>query len=155
MDCSLAAIRKPNLPNTLSTARISVLIIEDQDDVADSLALVLENVFQYRVTVARDGEAGIRAASEVVPDAVVCDIGLPKKNGYEVAAAISRTSRKPLLIAVTGYGDDAAQELALRAGFNHYLVKPADPEEIESLIRAHWRRTGSDAGRFADDSASI
>jgi DNA-binding response OmpR family regulator len=115
----------------------SVLIIEDSHDAADSLGLYLEHICHYRVTIAYDGDAGINAALAGHPDVVISDIGLPKKDGYQVGTAISRMSRKPLLIAVSAYGDDDAQERARAAGFQHYLVKPADPEEIEAIIGNH------------------
>jgi two-component system, sensor histidine kinase len=122
-----------------ATKEISVLIIEDQRDVADSLALFLEHVCHFRVTVARNGKTGVGAALRERPDAVVCDIGLPEMDGYQVAAELSRKPRKPLLIAVTAYGDDDARERALAAGFDHYLVKPADPEELEAIVRNHFK----------------
>ena len=65
------------------------------------------------------------------PDAVVCDIGLPRLNGLQVAAELGRLRPKPLLIAVTAYGGVYTEELARAAGFDHYLLKPADPFEIE------------------------
>jgi DNA-binding response OmpR family regulator len=72
------------------------------------------------------------------PDAVVCDIGLPKKNGLLVAEEIAESlPRRPLLIAVTGYVWQVTKDLVDAAGFDHYLVKPADPFRIEALILAH------------------
>jgi two-component system, sensor histidine kinase len=122
-----------------ATKQVSVLIIEDQRDVADSLALFLEHVCSFRVSVARNGEAGVGAALRELPDVVVCDIGLPKMDGYQVAAELAKKPRKPLLIAVTAYGDDEAKERAMGAGFDHYLVKPADPEELEAIVRKHLK----------------
>jgi len=124
---------------TTATRVISVLIIEDQRDVADSLALFLEHVCHFRVTVARNGKAGVGAALKERPDVVVCDIGLPEMDGYQVAAALCGKPRKPLLIAVTAYGDDEAKDRAKAAGFDHYLVKPSDPEELESIVRNHFK----------------
>jgi DNA-binding response OmpR family regulator len=125
----------------------SVLIIEDSHDVADSLGLYLEYICHYRVTIAYDGDAGISAAFACEPDVVVCDIGLPKKDGYQVATSISCMSRRPLLIAVSAYGDDDSQGRARAAGFDHYLVKPADPEELEGLIEAKLKRASDSEQR--------
>lgn len=120
---------------------LQVLVVEDQPDVADSLAMFLEVACQCRVKVAHDGEAGVAAARADEPDAVVCDIGLPKKDGFEVAREVAASlPRKPLLIAVTGYGDDESRAKGRAAGFDHYLLKPADPMAIQAILRAHQAR---------------
>lgn len=117
---------------------LSVLVVEDQADVAESLALFLEVACRYRVSIARDGEAGVARARAEAPDAVVCDIGLPKMDGFQVAREVAASlPRKPLLIAVTGYGDDASRAKGRAAGFDHYLLKPADPFEIQAILRAY------------------
>ena len=116
---------------------LSVLIIEDQADIAISLGMFLELAAGYRVTIAVDGEAGIAAAIVTHPDAVVCDIGLPKKNGFEVAKEIARMSRKPLLIACTAYCDEAMMARGKAVGFDYYLCKPADPNKIVELLEAY------------------
>jgi DNA-binding response OmpR family regulator len=116
----------------------SVLIIEDNLDTADSLARFLRIGCGYEATTAPDGRRGIQAALDQRPDVVICDLGLPKLNGILVGERLNElTDRRPLLIAVTGYGDNRTRELAAAAGFDHFLVKPADPFEIEALIEAH------------------
>jgi len=115
-----------------------VLLVEDQHDVADSLALFLEVACHCQVCVAYDGEAGVAAARSQEPDAVVCDIGLPKKDGFQVAREVAAClPRRPLLIAVTGYGDDESRAKGRAAGFDHYLQKPADPMAIEAILRSY------------------
>ena len=117
---------------------LNVLVVEDQPDVADTLALYLQVACHYRVSVALDGEAGVAAARAEPPDAVLCDIGLPKKDGFEVAREVTAAlPRKPLLIAVTGYGDEESRAKGRAAGFDHYLLKPADPQAIEAILRAY------------------
>jgi DNA-binding response OmpR family regulator len=117
---------------------MSVLIVEDQPDVAETLRLFLELCGGYALTVAGDGEAGVRAALAHPPGAVICDIGLPKKDGFQVAEELAaRLASTPLLIAVTGYADQVPEELARDAGFDHLLAKPADPAALGGLIRAH------------------
>ena len=117
---------------------LNVLVVEDQADVADTLALYLEMACRCRVRIAHDGEAGVAAARAEQPDAVLCDIGLPKKDGFEVAREVTAClPRKPLLIAVTGYGDDESRAKGRAAGFDHYLLKPADPQAIEAILRAY------------------
>jgi DNA-binding response OmpR family regulator len=125
--------------NTTSTA--SVLIIEDNADVADSLARFLRIGCGYEVSTAPDGLKGVRAALAHPPDVVVCDIGLPKKNGILVGEELLESlSDRPLLIAITGYGDAPTRALAEEVGFDHFLVKPADPFAIEALIEAHLKQ---------------
>ena len=68
------------LEPTLPTRDLSILIIEDQEDVATTLKMVLEVAAGHRVTIATDGEAGITAALAESPDAVICDIALPKND---------------------------------------------------------------------------
>lgn len=130
--------RRDNLMNARDPQPLSVLIVEDQPDVGDSLKIFLELCGAYEVTLTSDGEAGVAAALAGRPHAVVCDIGLPKKDGFQVAeelaAALPRTS---LLIAVTGYGTRDVEDRARQAGFRHILVKPADPFEVEKLLREH------------------
>lgn len=124
----------------------SVLVIEDNPDVAESLARFLRVAFGHRVEVATDGLRGVRKALAVRPDVVVCDIGLPKQNGLLVAEEIVLSlPRKPLLIALTGHGDRATRELAADIGFDHFLTKPADPFRIEDLIEARLRGRASEA----------
>jgi two-component system, sensor histidine kinase len=123
---------------------VSILIIEDDADTADSLARFLRLGCGYKVATAPDGVRGLRAAAEAPPDVVICDIGLPKQNGVLVGEELAESlPHRPLLIAVTGYGDDVTCGLAADAGFDHVLVKPADPFAINDLIEAHLvRRTG-------------
>ena len=120
---------------------ISVLVIEDLTDTADSLAKFLHLGSGVEVRVAYNGETGVKMAFADPPDAVVCDIGLPRLNGLRVAAELVELRPKPLLIAVTAYGGVYTEDLARAAGFDHYLVKPADPFEIERLILEHGRKS--------------
>jgi DNA-binding response OmpR family regulator len=124
-----------------STVATSVLIIEDNQDVADSLARFLRIGCGYEVSTEIDGIRGVRAARDNPPDVAIIDIGLPKKNGILVAEElIESLPDRPLVIAVTGYGDSTTRALAEEAGFDHFLTKPADPFAIETLIEDHMRR---------------
>jgi DNA-binding response OmpR family regulator len=126
---------------------LAVLIIEDQHDIAETLRLFLEALGGYVLSWARDGEAGVRAALASPPGAVVCDVGLPLRDGFDVAEELTaRLPRTPLLIAVTGYGAPEVEERAMRSGFHHFFVKPADPCEIERLLRDHRARLADEAG---------
>jgi len=130
-----------------STATVSVLIIEDNADVADSLARFLRIGCGYEVSTAPDGLKGVRAALQHPPDVAIVDIGLPKKNGILVGEElIESLPDRPLLIAVTGYGDATTRALAEDAGFDHFLIKPADPFAIEELIEDFVKRRSGDHG---------
>ena len=130
---------------------LSVLVVEDNPDTAESLARFLRLGCGYEVSIASDGLKGVRMALELHPDVVVCDLGLPKRNGLLVAEElVERLPRRPLIIAVTGYGNQVSQEHATDAGFDHFLVKPADPFEIEELIEDYVRRTS-----FGDGESGV
>jgi two-component system, OmpR family, response regulator len=125
----------------VSVRPLSVLVVEDHQDVAQTLAQYLELCCGFRVTVAADGESGVRDGLADPPDAVVADIGLPGKDGFQLARELTGTLwPRPLLIAVTAYAGDDMRERGKAAGFDHYLVKPVDPREVEELLRAHERR---------------
>ena len=118
---------------------ISVLVIEDVMDTADSLARFLHVGTGLEVRVAYNGETGVKMAFADPPSVVICDIGLPRLNGLRVAGELAELKPRPLLIAVTAYGGVYTEDLARAAGFDHYLVKPADPFEIERLVLEHAR----------------
>ena len=120
---------------------VSVLIIEDVHDTADTLAEFLRTACGYEVAVAYDGETGLKRAVADRPDVVVCDIGLPRLDGFKVAQQVTEfVSPKPQLIAVTAYGGTFRREQAMQV-FDHYLTKPADPRAVAALIQAR-RRSG-------------
>jgi DNA-binding response OmpR family regulator len=121
-----------------------VLVVEDNMDAADSVARFLRVGAGFDVRVAYDGEQGLKAAYADHPDVVVCDIGLPRVNGLKVAGDLAELRPRPLLIAVTAFGGVYPEDLARAAGFDHYLVKPADPFAIEGLIAGHCRVYAAD-----------
>ena len=103
-------------------------------DTADSLARFLRVGGGFDVKAAYNGEAGLKAALADRPDAVVCDLSMPRLSGLHVAEELSRLRPKPLLIAVTAFDGAYPEDLALLAGFEHYFRKPADPFAIEAMI---------------------
>jgi two-component system CheB/CheR fusion protein len=112
-----------------------VLIIEDNEDAADSLRDVLEFA-EHQVEVAYNGPDGILRARELKPDVVLCDIGLPGMSGYEVAKALRSEDAlgSMHLVALTGYAQPEDQQRALEAGFDQHLSKPPSPEKLEELL---------------------
>jgi signal transduction histidine kinase len=114
---------------------LRVLIVDDSPDVADSLQLLLDSR-GYSVRTAYEGASALCAASAFDPQVVLLDIGLPHMNGLEVARALRERAAKntPLLIAMSGYGQDADKRRSREAGFVAHLVKPIDPDELYALL---------------------
>ena len=112
-----------------------VLLVEDNSDVADMLAAYLQQL-GHEVIQARDGRAGLDVALQQRPEVIVCDIGLPGLDGYEIARRVRQMPAPEacVLIAVSGYGDSIDRERARNAGFDHHLTKPADPVQLADLI---------------------
>lgn len=112
-----------------------ILVADDNVDAAQSLATLLELV-GHHVEVVYDGAAALQVARSFAPEAVICDIGMPQMNGYQVARHIRGgiATRQPLLIACTGYGNAADVREAKAAGFDHHLTKPAQISELLGLL---------------------
>lgn len=113
-----------------------ILIIEDNEDSAESLKLLLE-INEHTVETASDGESGLRKALEFEPHVVVCDIGLPGKfDGLEVAKLLRQNEKtqSAYLIALSGYGQAEDVKATRQAGFNDHLVKPADFDKLINLV---------------------
>jgi CheY-like chemotaxis protein len=119
---------------------VSILVIDDNMDTADSLARFLRVGAGYDVRVAYDGPAGVKMAAADLPEVVVCDIAMTKLSGLRVADALSRLTPRPLLIAVTAFAGEFPEAKAREAGFDFFLAKPADPFVIETLIQNRDRR---------------
>jgi signal transduction histidine kinase len=132
-DAAVQRVPSSDVVRPLSVRR--VLVIDDNVDVAEMLATYLQHI-GHHVMQAHDGRGGLDAAVQHEPDVIVCDLGLPGMNGYEVARRLRELPqlRSALLIAVSGYGDAADRNRSSSAGFSHHLTKPADPLEVASLI---------------------
>ena len=115
-------------------ASTRVLVVDDNEDAADSLATLL-GVMGYDVRIAYDGPEAIVAADEFKPSVALLDIGLPKLSGYDIARHV-RAQRGPevLLVAITGWGQEDDRRRAREAGFDHHFTKPADFERLVGLV---------------------
>jgi PAS domain S-box-containing protein len=124
----------------------TILIIEDNKDAADSLSEALE-LSGHQVTVAYDGETGLAKAREVQPEIVLCDIGLPRMDGYSVARALRQeaATASAYLVALTGYAQPEDQRRVLGAGFDAHLGKPPDLAALALLLTQAPRRRALDA----------
>jgi signal transduction histidine kinase/DNA-binding response OmpR family regulator len=113
-----------------------ILVVDDNADAARLLADALE-VVGHETRVAFDGPAALDVAAEFQPDAALLDLGLPLMDGYELAGQIAAAAvgrRRPLLVAVTGYGQPSDREKSLAAGFDAHVVKPVDMPRLMSLL---------------------
>src|SRR6185369_9016693 len=113
----------------------AILVIEDNVDAGDTLAEIL-GLAGHAVRVARDGRSGISLARELRPDVVLCDLGLPVVDGYEVARVLRRDAalRKTRLIALSGYVQAKDRQRAREAGFDAHVAKPPDLDELMQAI---------------------
>jgi len=115
---------------------LSVLIVDDFHEAADSMASFLA-FCGHLVRVTYDAKSALELTAEDPPDAVLSDIRMPQMDGFELATRIAASGRKPLMLAVTGFGDDQVRERCKQAGFDHLLVKPADPQVVLDVLKAH------------------
>lgn len=112
---------------------LSILVVDNDPDSADSLALLLEH-WNHRVCVAYDGAQAIEVFRRQLPSVVLLDIGLPDIDGYDVARRLKQEKHKALLVALTGYGNDGDRRTAAEAGFDRHFVKPVDLRDLEELL---------------------
>jgi PAS domain S-box-containing protein len=115
--------------------RLRILVVDDNADAADSLALLLQALGQETRTV-YDGTAALAAVESFRPQVVLLDLGMPKMDGYQVARRISSEPGgvRPLLVAITGWGQDADKQRSREAGFHHHFVKPVGEQTLRRLL---------------------
>jgi signal transduction histidine kinase/FixJ family two-component response regulator len=149
-----------------SVAGRRVLVVDDNQDFANSLALILR-AMDNDVRVVHDGPAGLAAAREFRPDIAFLDIGLPGLNGYDLARHLREhpATATATLVAITGWGQDKDRQRAFASGFDHHLVKPVETQRVLAILGAappaSERTTGAmrasahdaaDAADAADDA---
>ncbi|CAH2923990.1 MAG: Chemotaxis regulator - transmits chemoreceptor signals to flagelllar motor components CheY [uncultured Paraburkholderia sp.] len=128
--------------------RATIVLVEDDPDSRESLTLLLEAEGANVVAVA-DAEEGVEAAVRLLPDAVVCDLELPAMDGFYLIQRLRdheiRGDHAPsVAVALTGHTDDAYRLRSIGEGFQHFMTKPALPEDLVNLLHhalsAHARR---------------
>jgi CheY-like chemotaxis protein/anti-sigma regulatory factor (Ser/Thr protein kinase) len=121
--------------NAHADARYRILVVDDNVDSAESIALLLE-LSGHQVRMAHDGPTALEVAGSFRPEVIVLDIGLPGMDGYEVARRLRHggAMREALLIALTGYGQEEDRKRSQAAGFDHHLIKPVDTVVLQNLI---------------------
>ncbi|MGZ9005974.1 MAG: hybrid sensor histidine kinase/response regulator, partial [Burkholderiales bacterium] len=122
-------------PATVNGSALRILVVDDNQDSASSMTLLLE-LQGHAVQVANAGQAALNIASEQKPDVILLDIGMPGMNGYEVARRLRSQPdfADTLLVAITGYGHATDVQQTKSAGFDHHLVKPIDYDKLQSLL---------------------
>ena len=123
-----------------------VLIVDDNLDAAETLAMMLELLGQ-QTRQAHEGVGALQAAVEYQPELVFMDIGLPGMSGHEIASRMRRElgMTDAYIVALSGYGSEEDRRRSLHAGFDSHLVKPLDPSTLPSILAACERRRGTPA----------
>lgn len=112
-----------------------ILVVDDNFDSADTLAMVL-TLLGNEVHTVYGGLEGVEAATKFRPDVILLDIGMPRLNGYDACRRIRGQAwgNEVVLVALTGWGQDEDKRLSYEAGFDFHLVKPVDPAALEKLL---------------------
>ncbi|MHB1424188.1 MAG: response regulator [Gemmataceae bacterium] len=115
--------------------RRRVLIVDDNADAARSLRMLME-IGGHETHLCFDGHSALSAAEKFLPEVILLDIGLPGLDGLEVARRLRamNLSPRPMLVALTGYGQADDVRRSHEAGFDHHFVKPADPQALTALL---------------------
>jgi CheY-like chemotaxis protein len=113
-----------------------ILVADDNHDSASSLAMLLE-LMGHQVEVVNDGVEAINRVATFKPDVALLDIGMPELDGYEVARrirALRDGDGTPMLVALTGWGQDEDRRRSAEAGFDAHLLKPVNLAELAALL---------------------
>jgi CheY-like chemotaxis protein len=131
-----AAAAPADAPQRAANGKLAIVVIEDNDDAADTLAEWLETM-GHSVRVARSGPEGVDLVREFRPQLVLCDIGLPGMDGVEVCRQVKQLPiGQPVMVALTGWGMDADRKRTREVGFDHHLVKPVAPDKLFAILNA-------------------
>ena len=117
----------------------TILVVEDEPQIARLIRDYLEGA-GFAVVVAGDGETALRQAGAARPDLIVLDLGLPRRDGLDVARELRRAGDTPIIV-VTARGEETDRIVGLELGADDYVVKPFSPKELVARVRAVLRRT--------------
>jgi CheY-like chemotaxis protein len=120
---------------------LRVLVVDDYPDCADALAQ-LTRLYGCQVEIAYDGPSAIDIAEEFRPDIILLDIALPGMDGVAVARELRHRPemREAIIVAVTGHGREQDQERYRLNGFDHFILKPGAPGDIENILHGARRQ---------------
>lgn len=130
--------QQQKMNGALRLDQATIVLVEDDPDSRESLTLLLEAEGAHVVAVA-DAEEGVEAALRLLPDAVVCDLELPAMDGFYLIQRLRdheiRGDHAPsVAVALTGHTDDAYRLRSIGEGFQHFMTKPALPEDLVTLL---------------------
>jgi PAS domain S-box-containing protein len=139
--------RRNDKPAIEGLPRLRVLVVDDVDASAKTLGKILQAIGQ-EVSVLTDGAAALAEVEQFQPDIVFLDIAMPGISGYEVARRIraSFPADKPILVALTGYGQEEDRQAAYEAGFNRHLTKPAHVDDLQQIVKSAAAERDGGAG---------
>lgn len=138
----LPVVESPTRPSAETLAHATetardrrVLVVDDNQDAAESLAMLLA-LQGYEAEWTSSGEAALKSMQSLRPGVVLLDIGMPGLDGYEVARRIRGlpNGNEIVLIALTGWGQPEDKRRAAAAGFDHHLTKPVDPGVLSTVM---------------------
>ena len=136
------AVAQPNVSkaSVANAQSLRMLVIDDNVDAAQTMTMALE-LLGYEAKAAHDGLTGLQWAKRFQPDVILLDIGLPDLNGYEVARRLraSGADNNMILIAITGWGQEADKQRAFDAGFDCHLTKPVDLNKLQDTFAQYLR----------------
>jgi len=111
-----------------------ILVVDDNADAADSLAMLFEARGDV-VRTAYDGAEALEAEDDFRPDTILLDIGMPRVSGYDVARRVRELrGGGVLIVAITGWGQEQDRQKAREAGFDHHFTKPVDLESLMDIV---------------------
>jgi CheY-like chemotaxis protein len=112
-----------------------ILVVDDIADAADSMAMLL-GMWGYDAKVSYKGVAALATARTFRPEVVLLDIGMPRMDGFQVAQRLRELPglRNMVIVAISGYADEANRNRARLIGFDHYLGKPVDLDDLRALL---------------------
>jgi signal transduction histidine kinase/DNA-binding response OmpR family regulator len=146
-DEPVAAEPAPVAAATAAKGGRRVLIVDDNIDAAETLAMMLELLGQ-QTRQAHEGHGAVQAAKEYNPEVVFMDIGLPGLSGHEVVAKLRQElgMTEAYIVALSGYGTEEDRRKSFRAGFDSHFVKPLDPAALPDILaEAERRKSGAPA----------
>ena len=131
-----ALLSRETLEETPAATPLRILVVDDNHDSADMMAVLLR-LAGHETHLAHDGLEAVAEAARIDPDVVLMDIGLPQLNGYEAARRIRQRqgdNNRPVVVALTGWGQEADRRRSQEAGFDAHLVKPVDQALLLKIL---------------------
>ncbi|MCE3284293.1 MAG: tmoS, partial [Steroidobacteraceae bacterium] len=132
--------RGTTVPTPSVTCTRRVLIVDDNSDAAEALAMLVTDLGGAACT-ANDGYSGVERIGDFDPEIVLLDLGMPGMDGYETCRRMREAGSRAYIVALTGWGQEKDRHQVLRSGFDAHLTKPADPAHLEELLASGRLRT--------------